>query len=719
MRGGKYRVEASYEIYGENLDDLGSAKDSAWVDVQGPTPSLGEVENLLPDYPIEIKRKDGRTTVIIGSPPKTAAGKKEVKQWMHSFDRWLENTGWTDSLSDYGVYFGAPKEEKGYYKVGMNPLSPNLIANAFKEFREASLSADVGAFGESIPIAFSGNPEAPAIFHKISENRIETDRWAETIENHINYLYPPDDVGYEITSKSETRAEGYFYLEGKNDRVPFENFKLVRENTRWKVSHGSDRTDVRSPSENLKITGYRIDKSDVGSPEWSETHKVLVRIAPTVRNGSSYPGFVSSVHIKIENSTDTFTRSYPAGVVFVRRISLGIVPSRRTVEVGYQGGPAPLARWSSNGSKSFLRMSELAGENFQVTLTLKDGEGTTLAKRTFHVTFGDLSEKYRLTITKEGVGTVLLEPDPENELSYEGWDKVEKRTYEKGTEVRVRAVVGGSNEFEGWTGDVAENSARITVVMNSDKHIVAHFSGAHGMGIIRNLENVTTKWTYGTHVLVTDDEMPVPTDDILYALESDSIDLTKYEGKIKRIRGRVVHEGENGGPPFIDVTSVSSSNEPRGDLSVKYPSAIELPQNGAIWSSPQVEVKRNRVGVTWSLHENTECTNPAEIKENLTLQRAALEFLFSPVSSTSPKSFSLSTRRHTVDFVIPTSSEISGTVNFSLSIICATISTSLTVARSGPSVRRTDAASPRTFLLTSQVTIVRMKAPNPAPKERY
>ncbi|KXB02207.1 hypothetical protein AKJ44_01125 [candidate division MSBL1 archaeon SCGC-AAA261F17] len=443
VRGGKYRVEVSYGIHGEDIDELGSMEDSAWIAVQGPTPSLKEIENLLPDYPVEIKREDGRTTVIVGSPPKTAVGKKEVKQWMHSFDRWLENTRWTDSLSDYGVYSGAPEEEKGYYEVGMNPLSPKLIAGVFRELREASLSAGVGAFGESIPIAFAGNPEAPAIFRRISENMIKTERWVEAIENHINSLYPPRDVGYKITFWSENLVKSYIYLEGEDDRVPFEDIKLELENSHWNLYPGSWDTTVRSPSENLEITGYSVDKARVGSSEWSEMQEVLVRVAPTVRNWSDYPAFVSSVHIRIENSTHTFTRSYPAGVIPIGLISLGIIPSGRTVRIGYQGGPALIPKWSSGGSKSLLRMDELAGKNFRVTLTLKDGEGTTLAKRTFHITFEDLSEKQR---------NVKLEPSLAD-LDLSGSTQVNfsrEQFFPRETTVKTRKIETRNRELAQW-----------------------------------------------------------------------------------------------------------------------------------------------------------------------------------------------------------------------------------------------------------------------------
>ncbi|KXB04798.1 hypothetical protein AKJ48_01325, partial [candidate division MSBL1 archaeon SCGC-AAA261O19] len=234
--------------------------------------------------------------------------------------------------------------------------------------------------------------DRPGLFQPVLHATLDL---VSAIENHIKTFYPPDDVGYEITYRSGDRVKGFIYLKGENDRVPFEDIELKLKNGHWNLYPSSWDTTVRSPSENLEITGYSVDKATVGSSEWSEMQEVLVRIAPTVRNWSDYPAFVSSVHIRIENSTHTFTRSYPAGVVSIGLISIGIVPSGRTVRIGYRGGLALIPKWSSGGSKSILRMDELAGKNFRVTLTLKDGEGTTLAKRTFHITFEDLSEKQR------------------------------------------------------------------------------------------------------------------------------------------------------------------------------------------------------------------------------------------------------------------------------------------------------------------------------------
>jgi hypothetical protein len=69
-------------------------------------------------------------------------------------------------------------------------------------------------------------------------------------------------------------------------------------------------------------------------------------------------------------------------------------------------------------------------------------------------------------------------------------------------------------------------------------------------GYIQSLENLSTTWMYGTHVLIGSDNKTV-----LYALESDSVDLdlnlNAYSSVLGAVRGTVVHEGLDGGSPLL------------------------------------------------------------------------------------------------------------------------------------------------------------------------
>lgn len=214
----------------------------------------------------------------------------------------------------------------------------------------------------------------------------------ETIDKAMQWhikMYPPSDVGYEISSRKENWAEGFVCLKAENDRVPFENVHLRKEKGLWHVDPGPWYLCVRSPSRDLEILGYEIRLSSVELPEWSKSRVVLESFTLAVKNLSRFPAFVSTVELRLENSTDNFRKSYPAGVIPIGRICIGIVGSGEIVEVGYQGGPAPPSSWQHENSTSLLLMDDLMGKTYKITITLKDGkDGEILAERTFVHTFG-------------------------------------------------------------------------------------------------------------------------------------------------------------------------------------------------------------------------------------------------------------------------------------------------------------------------------------------
>lgn len=70
-------------------------------------------------------------------------------------------------------------------------------------------------------------------------------------------------------------------------------------------------------------------------------------------------------------------------------------------------------------------------------------------------------------------------------------------------------------------------------------------------GTILSLENRVTVWMYGTHLLKGR---------TFYALKSDKVDLDSYEGENVVVVGRLIHEGVDRGPPYLDVQSVEGEN---------------------------------------------------------------------------------------------------------------------------------------------------------------
>ena len=96
-------------------------------------------------------------------------------------------------------------------------------------------------------------------------------------------------------------------------------------------------------------------------------------------------------------------------------------------------------------------------EDAEITVTMDDDKEITAVFEEEP----EPPEEYDLTIEIEGEGTT----DPA-----EG-----THTYEEGEEVTITATADEGYEFVEWTGDVTDTDAEITVTMDDDKTITAHF----------------------------------------------------------------------------------------------------------------------------------------------------------------------------------------------------------------------------------------------------
>lgn len=79
-------------------------------------------------------------------------------------------------------------------------------------------------------------------------------------------------------------------------------------------------------------------------------------------------------------------------------------------------------------------------------------------------------------------------------------------------------------------------------------------------GVLEELES--TSFQYGTHALIDED-----TEDLVYALTSESVPLEVYAGKLVTIHGTLVpgyEDGIDGGPPLVEVARVNASPGPGG-----------------------------------------------------------------------------------------------------------------------------------------------------------
>lgn len=192
-------------------------------------------------------------------------------------------------------------------------------------------------------------------------------------------------AGYEIRSWTDDEAWASIYLEAENGRIPFENIYFQKADDEWLEKERSH-WPVPSPSLELTILDYEIHTTTVSNHEFSNI-LCLNYLIPLVRNSSRWPSFVASVELKLENSTDRYWKSYST----VGRSIEGIVGPWETSWVGFGGGPALEVDWYQQDNllpvTKLLPLDRLEGKTFDITITLKDGEGTILAENTFTHTF--------------------------------------------------------------------------------------------------------------------------------------------------------------------------------------------------------------------------------------------------------------------------------------------------------------------------------------------
>jgi len=99
-------------------------------------------------------------------------------------------------------------------------------------------------------------------------------------------------------------------------------------------------------------------------------------------------------------------------------------------------------------------------EKSEITVEMNDDKEITAS-------FQEYTEHYDLTINIDGEGSV--------EIDGEEVEDGRTKTYEEGTEVELQAKPGEDRYFVNWTGDHESDEEEITVTMDEDKEITAHF----------------------------------------------------------------------------------------------------------------------------------------------------------------------------------------------------------------------------------------------------
>jgi hypothetical protein len=74
-------------------------------------------------------------------------------------------------------------------------------------------------------------------------------------------------------------------------------------------------------------------------------------------------------------------------------------------------------------------------------------------------------------------------------------------------------------------------------------------------GTVESLEGMMTTWMYGTHLLVNNETGQ------RYALKSDEVNLSEYNGESVTLKGIKLHDGIDTGPALIRVDEIEPFQE--------------------------------------------------------------------------------------------------------------------------------------------------------------
>jgi len=148
-------------------------------------------------------------------------------------------------------------------------------------------------------------------------------------------------------------------------------------------------------------------------------------------------------------------------------------------------------RWYKNGAVQTAYNDVLtvpasataAGEEWYFTVKPSDGTDSGEMKTSSTVTIGE-SPTYTITINIDPVGSGTVTKDPD------------KESYDPGEEVTLTAASNEGYEFDHWSGDASGTNPVVTITMNSNKNVTAHFELVTGIKKMHIKEIVVTKQTF-------------------------------------------------------------------------------------------------------------------------------------------------------------------------------------------------------------------------------
>jgi hypothetical protein len=311
----------------------------------------GEIERISSivgdDVPIEFEERPWRDRLYIGSPSYDVELLENISRALSELDESIEK-----AVSGTSV-----DEKAGHLRVSL--------------YKHRSYPNTVSVIREAL------GPETPAlfVFYPWEIPR----RWNQTspsaLLNDYASMFELPDLCFEITRQNEDTASANVQFLVEGNQIPFQSLELNRLNSTWYIVKDS-RCKASSPSRQVEIVGYLLKSWDT---DW--------KIFPIVKNAGNHSALITSVIIKMENSTHTFNCSYTTGGMDLKS---GLIGSG-----GYAEIPPRFScgRWrcEQTGELASIHRDSVEGQAFQITLILMDGEEPILTQRKFNHVF----EKFR------------------------------------------------------------------------------------------------------------------------------------------------------------------------------------------------------------------------------------------------------------------------------------------------------------------------------------
>lgn len=300
------------------------------------------------EVPIEFLEWRWKDQIFIGEPS------SEVQELEHALTRLQESESEVLKKSISG---SCVDERRGMLEIDLYRLEQ--YSGVIEAIRE-TIGRDTSALIYLLPYT----AHEPKLFTSPSG----------LIEDYIDTLNLTD-VGYDIIHETDDRVIASIYFLVNGEHIQFQRIELEKYNDTWKSRRWS-KWGTRSPSRDVEIVGYLIEVREFGDM------KYFCSVEPVVENSGEGTAYIYEVEIEVKNSTQKQRQSYHtlygwfwSGIIKAKNVD-SICASR------------PEDEWiTEHGEFVMLPLDPMRGKKYQITILLKDGEGTVLTSKTYTHTF--------------------------------------------------------------------------------------------------------------------------------------------------------------------------------------------------------------------------------------------------------------------------------------------------------------------------------------------